>query len=61
MLNFEFLEKALEIVSLPHFEYDFSWKMFLLLYSINWPIFIAWLLLFTNTEVLVNMSTANVC
>ena len=26
MLNLAFLEKALEIVSLPHFEYDFSRK-----------------------------------
>ena len=33
MLNFDFLEKGLEIVSLPHFIHDFSRKMFLMLYS----------------------------
>ena len=43
MLKFDFLEKGLGIVSLPHFVYDFSWKMFLILYSINWSSFIAWL------------------
>ena len=35
MLNFDFLEKGLGIVSPPHFVYDFSTKMFLMLYSIN--------------------------
>ena len=35
MLNFDFLEKALGIVSSPHFVYDFSRKIFLILYSIN--------------------------
>ena len=35
MLNFDFLKKSLGIVSLPHFVYDFSGKMFLMLYSIN--------------------------
>ena len=35
MLNFDFLEKDLGLVSLPHFAYDFSRKMFLMLYSIN--------------------------
>ena len=35
MLNFEFLEKDLGIVSLQHLAYDFSRKMFLILYSIN--------------------------
>ena len=34
MLNFGFLEKGLRIVSLPHFAYDFSRKMFLMLDSI---------------------------
>ena len=34
-LNFDFLEKALGIVFLPHFVYDFSRKVFLMLYSIN--------------------------
>ena len=40
MVNFNFLEKGLELVSPPHFEYDFSRKMFLVLHSINWPNFI---------------------
>ena len=53
MLNFEFLEKSLGIVSLPPFVYDFSRKMFLMLYPINWPNFIAWLLLLL--EILVNV------
>ena len=35
MLNFDFLEKGLGIVSPPHFVYDFSRKMFFMLYSIN--------------------------
>ena len=35
MLNFDFLEKGLGIVFLAHFVYDFSTKMFLMLYSIN--------------------------
>ena len=34
MLNFNFLEKGLELVSLPHFLYDFSRKMFPMLHSI---------------------------
>ena len=53
MLNFEFLEKGLGIVSLPPVVYDFSRKMFLMLYPINWPNFIAWLLLLL--EILVNV------
>ena len=35
MLNFDFLEKGLEIVFPPHFVYDFSRKTFLKLYPIN--------------------------
>ena len=35
MLNFDFLEKGLGIVSPPHFVYDISRKTFLMLYSIN--------------------------
>ena len=34
-LNFDFLEKGLGIVSTPHFVYDFSRKIFLMLYFIN--------------------------
>ena len=50
MLNFGFLEKGLRILSLPHFVYNFSRKMFLLLYAINWPNFISWLLLILQTS-----------
>ena len=35
MPNFGFSEKGLEIVSPPHFVYDFSRKIFLMLYSIT--------------------------
>ena len=40
ILNFNFPEKGLRLVSPPHFVYDFSRKMFIMLYSINWPILI---------------------
>ena len=33
--DLDFLDKGLEIVSLGHFVYNFSTKMFLMLYSIN--------------------------
>ena len=59
MLNFDFLDKGLGIVSPAHFVYDFSTKMFLMLYSINWPNFIAWLPLLL--EILGNMCIAIVC
>ena len=42
MLNFDFSEKDLEIVSSPNFMYGFSTKMFLL-YSVNSPNFMVWL------------------
>ena len=35
MLDFDFLDKGLGIVSAVHFEYDFLAKTFLMLYSIN--------------------------
>ena len=35
MLNFDFLDKGLGIVSAAHVVYDFSTKMYLMLYSIN--------------------------
>ena len=35
LLNFDFLEKGLGIVSPSHFLYDFSSKMLPMLYSIN--------------------------
>ena len=56
MLNFDFLEKGLGIGSLPRFVYDFSGKMFLLLYSINQVAVITWLPLLL--EILVNMCIA---
>ena len=40
MLNFDILDKGLRIVSAAYFVYDISAKMFLKLYSINWPNFI---------------------
>ena len=52
-LAFDFLEEGLGIVSSPYFVYDFSRKMFLVLYSINWPNDIAWLHLIL--EILVNI------
>ena len=59
MLNFHFLNKGLGIVSLANFVNDFLAKMFLMLYSINWPNFIDWLpLLF---EILGNMYITIVC
>ena len=59
MLNFDFLEKSLGLVSPPHFEYDFSRKIFLILYSINWPNFTV--LLSLLLEILGNMCIAIVC
>ena len=56
MLNFNFLDKGLGIVSPAHFVYGFSTKMFLMLYSINWPNFISWLPLLL--EILGNMFIA---
>ena len=39
MLNVDFVEKGLGIFSTPHFVLNFSRKMWLMLYSINWPNF----------------------
>ena len=47
------------IASPAHFVYDFSTKVFLMLYSINSPNFIAWLPLLL--EILDNMCIAIVC
>ena len=35
MLNFDVLDKGLEILSTAHFMCDFSIKMFLMSYSVN--------------------------
>ena len=43
ILNFDYLEKGLRLVSPSHFVYDFSRKIFLVSYSINWSNFIIWL------------------
>ena len=59
MLDFDFLDKGLGIVSPAHFAYDFSTKMFFMLYSINWPNFIDWLPFLL--EILGNMSIALLC
>ena len=59
MLNFDFLDKGLENVSTPHFVYEFSTKMFLMPYSVNWPSFIVWLPLLL--EILANICIAMVC
>ena len=54
--QFLLLEKGLKVVFLPYFKYDFSRKMFLMLYSINWQNFIVWLPLLL--QILVNMCIA---
>ena len=59
MLNLEVLDMGLGTVSLPHFVYDFSSKMFLMLYSINWPNLIAWFLLLF--EILGNICITIAC
>ena len=42
MLNFKISRKNLWLVSPPQFADDLLRKTFLMLYSINWPNFIAW-------------------
>ena len=59
MVNFDFLDKDLRIVSPADFVYDFSTKMFLMIYSINRPNLIAWLPL--PLEILGNMCVRIVC
>ena len=59
MFNFDFLDKGLRNVSPGHFVYDFPIEMFLLLYSINWPNFIACLLLLL--DILSNICIAIAC
>ena len=56
MLNFDFLDKDLGIVSPAYFVCDFSTTVFLMLYCINWPNSIAWLPLLL--EILGNMCIA---
>ena len=59
MLNFNFSEKSLGLVSPRHFVHDFSRKMFVTLHSINWPNFNVWLPLLL--EILGNMCITIVC
>ena len=59
VLNFHILEKGLGIVFKPHLLYDFSRKMFLVLYSINWPNSIVWSSLLL--EILGNMCILIAC
>ena len=59
MLIFDFLEKRLGIVSPTNLVYNFLRKMFLMLYSMNWPNAIVLLLLLL--EVLGNVCIAIVC
>ena len=40
---FKKIKRGLGLVSLPHFPQNLSRKIFLLLYYINWPLFIVWL------------------
>ena len=56
MYNYDFLEKGSGMVSPQHFVYE---KMFLMLFSINWPNFINWLHLLL--EILVNMCITIAC
>ena len=48
MLNFQFLEKGLGLVSSTHFVYDFPRKMFLILHFITEPNFISDCLYFSR-------------
>ena len=59
MLNLNFPKKSLGLVSPPHFAYDFSRKLLLMLHSINWPNFIASLPLLL--QILGNICVAIVC
>ena len=56
IVKFYFSGKGLWIVSPPHIVSDFLRKMFLVLYSINWPYFILWLPLLL--DIFVNMCIA---
>ena len=50
---FQKIKRGLELISLPQFLHNFWRKLFLFLYSINWPNFIVWLSLLC--EILGNM------
>ena len=59
MLNFDILEKGLGLVTPAHFVCDFSRKIFPMLYSINRPCFIVYLLLLL--EIFGNMCIVIIC
>ena len=58
MLNFDFSEKRVGIVSLPNFMYGFSRKMCLILYSIHLTDQTSLPNCLYNLEILVNMCIA---
>ena len=55
-LNLYFSQKSLEIISPPHFVNNFSIKIFIMLYSINWSDLLAWLP--SLLKILVNLCVA---
>ena len=59
MPKFDFLEKGLWRAFTPHFAHDFSRKIFLVLFFINLPNFIAWL--FLRLEMLGNICIIIIC
>ena len=59
LLNLDFFEKGLGIILPPQFLYDFSRKIFFILYSIVLPHFVVWLPFLL--EILGNMCIAFVC
>ena len=59
MLNFNFLEKGLVLVSVSHFLYNYSRNIFIMLHSNKWSNLILWLPLLL--EILDNMCIKIVC
>ena len=56
---FEKIKRVLELVYLPHFGHNFWRKMFLSIYSINWPNSVVWLPFLC--EIIGNICIAIVC
>ena len=54
---FEKTKIGLELISLPHFWYDFFRKLFVMLYSSNWPVFLFWLPLLLEKSIIVFLSS----
>ena len=59
MLNLNFSEKGLGLISTLHFVYNVSRKMFLMLYSTNWSNFIVWMSLLL--EIMDNICVVIIC